>query len=610
MNVGFMTLQNKMRDDNLIIENFPIGREIFNQYELTFTRCTFKFSNKNKKHDLLIGYFEKPIKFDTCIFKIGISAKAIFKEKISFKNSIFECPVYLDGIEFYGGVDFQSTTFRKEADFHGALFGNGVVIGGHENTQSNSLESSFFAATFESDVHFEGTHFYHKADFSNAIFKKTAQFYNAIFERQALFSNVTCSDYINFNNVKFLGEAIFLSTHFGDGTYFTGSSFKQNACFQGVTFHGNANFDQVEFQVGEDYESESIADFSGAHFQKTAELNATFGHDANFKGAIFNDNAYFDGAIFRGGTNFNLCHFYQSTYFYGAIFQNISQYETFKAIPFYQTNFHNDVYLSSDLFDFDFEHLQIIIDQDKDNERSETKANKLRQMFRGVKNSFIEAHNYLDAAHYHKMELYCKEIELGYRRDENVEKSGIRDIVDRIQLMLYRLTSDHHTDLLLILNNVIILIACFGLVNFILNILLNRKYFDFSIQKVFMAIGAFLVSVIFIFSTLFLILNCWKGFSLSIDWFKNKLQVLKTLKDSLYTKVNFRTYLVLTSYCIMAIVFAVNPSLFLPILGQLLDNNLYIGFTFASLNIAYAILMFLLIWSLQKTARKNTIVPN
>ena len=254
------------------------------------------------------------------------------------------------------------------------------------------------------------------------------------------------------------------------------------------------------------------------------------------------------------------------------------------------------------IFNFDFEGL-------KEEVRTCSESDEYRDVFKNIKNALIKSGNLLGASRFRKMELYCKEIELDLKRIENRETST-RDFIDKIQLYCYRLTSDHHTDLLLILNNVIVLIACFGFTNLILNILLNRKYFDFSIQKVFMAIGAFLASAIFIFSTLFLILNCWKGFSLSIDWFKNKLQVFKTLKDSLYTKVNFRTYLVLTSYCIMAIIFAVNPSLFLPILGQLLDNNLYIGFTFASLNIAYAILMFLLIWSLQKTARKNTIVPN
>ena len=49
----------------------------------------------------------------------------------------------------------------------------------------------------------------------------------------------------------------------------------------------------------------------------------------------------------------------------------------------------------------------------------------------------------------------------------------------------------------------------------------------------------------------------------------------------------------------------------LPIFGKLIDESLKIDFpAFTSLSVVYAILMFLLIWSLQKTARKNTIIPN
>ena len=642
---------------------------------LSFSESTFEqhafftWATFSKGTQFLNNMFKGMVDFQSCHFNNETSfSRTIFEQKVSFSKTIFEQKVSFDNIVFHNNANFDNTEFHGEANFNVATF---------------KMETSFLSSIFKKDIQFKGITFdkhvrfdgaefgdstkpieeksKYIANFLKATFNGEANFSNAHFYIPVDFSNTDFNDYTSFNGVDFWGEVNFMGTHFGGGAYFTSSSFKQNACFQGVTFHSNANFDHVKFQVGEDCESESIADFSGTRFQKTAELNATFGHDANFKGAIFNDNAHFDGAIFRGGTNFNLCHFYQATYFYGAIFQNISQYETLKDIPFYQTNFHSDVYLSSDLFDFEFEHLQTIIDQDKDNERSETKTNKLRQMFRDVKSSFIEEHNYLDAAHYHKMELYCKEIELGYRRDENVEKSGIRDIVDRIQLYCYRATSDHHTDLLLILNYVIFLIALFGVINFCLAIYTSNISFGGIVAKmndtkniaiVFSSLIFILFSIYFIFeyckisnsefrnSTLtvaiLLAVFCYfiPDFALILTiayyivacLFVILLFVVILCRFSQKSKYIKKAIFILSYLNVLVMAF-VSPSSILPVLGKLLEDkssetcfsifenmniicSIDISTGLATLNLIYMLFLFLLLFSLQKTARKNTIVPN
>ena len=80
------------------------------------------------------------------------------------------------------------------------------------------------------------------------------------------------------------------------------------------------------------------------------------------------------------------------------------------------------------------------------------------------------------------------------------------------------------------------------------------------------------------------------------------------------------------SYFIVALMLILKPSSILPVLGKLIDNksgksclftceNFKLIYNSASpaletLNLLYMLLLFLLLFSLQKTARKNTIIPN
>lgn len=212
------------------------------------------------------------------------------------------------------------------------------------------------------------------------------------------------------------------------------------------------------------------------------------------------------------------------------------------------------------------------------------------------------------------MELYAKEIELEYKKKEEPQNSGIRDFIDKIQLLFYRLTSDHHTDLLLILNNVIFLIAWFGIMNGALNFLFNQDYFDLSIEKILMALGAFVACFIFAIITLCFMFGCFKIFFVAYARKRLYCKIRKLWKQfnlrQLFNKYKNKNGIFCIAYIITAIILAVKPALLVPIFGQMIDTKSSIGFAFASLNIIYAIFMFLLIFSLQKTARKNTIVPN
>ncbi|MDE7196403.1 MAG: pentapeptide repeat-containing protein, partial [Helicobacter sp.] len=518
---------------------------------------------------------------------------------------------------FNNNVHFDKVTFDNQVYFDDVKFGDNLEI---RKEKSNYV------------TNFSDTNFKNGADFFNATFAKWANFPNAVF-----------GGYTSFKETNFSEVANFLGVHFEGGTCFTSSSFKQNACFASVTFHGDANFDHVKFQIGEDCESESITDFSGAHFQKTAELSATFGHDVSFKEVIFDDNvefgdaeflqkAFFCGTQFKKDAlfsntifqevDFNQGKFYQNAYFYGA---------TFRYFPnFLQAIFGGDVNFTNTELDFGFDDTRRKIEKtyndmkktyhapknkkSKEYPKKHKIANEFRDSFRNIKSSLIKNHNMLDASNYHRVELYCKELELEHKRKEELEKSTTRDFVDRIQLMFYRLTSDHHTDLLLILNNVIFLIAWFGIMNSTLNFLFNRDYFDLSIEKILMALGALAACFMFIIVMLCFVFGYFKIFFVAYARKRFYCKIRKLWKQfnlrQLYNKYNNKNGIFCIAYIITAIILVVKPALLVPIFGQMIDSKSSIGFAFASLNIIYAIFMFLLIFSLQKTARKNTIVPN
>ncbi|MDE7196198.1 MAG: hypothetical protein K2N69_04150, partial [Helicobacter sp.] len=310
-------------------------------------------------------------------------------------------------------------------------------------------------------------------------------------------------------------------------------------------------------------------------------------------------------------------------------------------------------------------------------------ANEIRNVFRNIKNSLIEDRNMLDASNYHRVELYCKELERKYRRKEKAKKSGVRDVVDRIHLMLYRLTSDHHTDLLLILNNVVILIALFGVANFTLPRLNQFDTLQFEFLTCCISLLEFLNCIAFVGISIFILLHrkltLKKSYRICLKTIKNNFVIiLPYIAFMLYVLCNYST----SSVCLLCIAFSVpllyfmvymlakrfhikiakkitltlaylmfgfmfiirncmlciayivafimlfcSPSSILPILGKLIENktsqschcNDFDIFGFCcttesvaseTLNLIYMLLLFLLLFSLQKTARKNTIIPN
>ncbi|MBD5166292.1 MAG: hypothetical protein HDT12_00720 [Helicobacter sp.] len=435
--------------------------------------------------------------------------------------------------------------------------------------------------------------------------------------------------------------------------------FEKKICFHQTIFEGNVYFmsifkDEVTFSESQ-FNKEAI--FSKSIFKKSI----------SFEKSIFNGNAHFAESKFEGGANFNLSEFCKNAHFYEA---------SFKEMPnFFQAIFNGNINFTDTKLDFIYEDVKNKIKQTREKrarrykkEENELKlykiTNEFRDSFRNIKSALIEHHSMLDASNYHRVELYCKELELEYKREEKAKTfcekfkfilSNGKDFVDEIQLYCYRLTSDHHTNLLMILNNVIFLIALFGLANLML-IPFDETYtisffkinvietivclifmstaicFIFGSWKIFMLKPIYLLllflflALVFSFSPILVlvVLSIYSAILLSavlllllFSYFLIKIQKILDLKQCIF----------ILSYLIAAFMLFSSPSSILPILGKLIENKsgemcLFVignikllccggaSSTPETLNLIYMLFLFLLLWSLQKTARKNTIVPS
>lgn len=408
-----------------------------------------------------------------------------------------------------------------------------------------------------------------------------------------------------FYHTTFEGDAFF-RCNFEKGANFSKSIFRGRAVFS-AAFRGEANFRNVIFHE---------ACFNDSNFQKVNFSDAEFLHKAEFQDSHFNEQALFTHTTFQQAS-FRGSIFDGNAYFFEAKFLTTPD--------FLQVSFNKNINFTNTELDFGFDEAREKIEEIYQNRSDEYNreenrenreeperykiANEFRDSFRNIKSPMIEKHNLLDASNYHRVELYYKELELGYKKEKST-----RDIVDRIHLMFYRFTSDHHTDLLLILNNVLGLImlfcafiyelCCIASYDIIIENGVSKKvYYLYSLMTNSFCPECGIGNIVWceVFSIVALCLIFAIVFLLMVAMFYCINTRCKHLG---------RWFIVI--FLINAFILAAKPAIMLPIFGKLIDESLNkIDFpAFTSLSVVYAILMFLLIWSLQKTARKNTIIPN
>lgn len=303
----------------------------------------------------------------------------------------------------------------------------------------------------------------------------------------------------------------------------------------------------------------------------------------------------FGNSYFKDYADFHECNFDNTACFYGVTFD--------KTPNFSQAIFKGNLNVVNTNLNFAFDNLEEKIKQEYNSYKSQRIAkevgvipnlyqeksldkfaNDFRDSFRTFKNALIKDTNLLDASNFHKYELYCKELELKFKKP----KIFSREWIDKWQLFFYRKLCDHHTDLLLNLRWLVVVVGFFVSVLFVL------RYGDGNLLQFFNKDNDLL-------KILKAMLN------------------IKALNDSdatylilLYSFIGLffvRTFFIFYYLVIFILMLAMSPYNLFSVVNFVTKDQ-----SSSSLEniimVAYTLIMILVLFSLQKTARKSSIVPN
>lgn len=267
--------------------------------------------------------------------------------------------------------------------------------------------------------------------------------------------NIICELEVEFQNCDFY--SLNITGVIGEKISFIGCKFKEVISFENSKFKKYVSFEKSEFN--------KIANFSNCIFEKAVSFDK-FGKKEhskpiNFSNVIFQDNAYFNNIVFDNCVDFHGSIFKKLASFYGTRFKNF--------INFSATIFEGDLNLINSKLDFEYKDLRRTITKAARNSSVKEAANDFRDSFRVLKNTATKTGNHLDAIRYCVSELYCKEIELEddlkNKESKDPARKNIKNFIDLMLLKLYRVTSDHHSNLVKIINFAVTIVMVYGVLN-------------------------------------------------------------------------------------------------------------------------------------------------
>ncbi|EDO9296806.1 hypothetical protein GS420_04655 [Campylobacter coli] len=556
----------------------------------------FNFLNVSFMNTVVI----KGVSFDyfilqQCTFEnIFVLDQVLCKNEISFFGTKFNKLVHFVNSDFGGKVNFTEIEFLDRVDF------NNIEVKNHIN-----LFNLMFWKVFKINI----------ARLSNLTIAKT------VFQDEVIFLEVGVENIVHICDVKFENKTTFNIKEFGKLEFlnnqvlgeidFTKSSGKKalikKSSFEGNTILGislenlslvDLNFKEVSLFINNFLYTQNIK-FKDIIFEKLVlqkELfeksvnfeRCIFLQDVNFKDYTFNEiafntctfkeSAYFNNSNFTKGVDFHESEFEKTACFYGVKFDETPNFS--------QALFKGNINIINSNLNFDFTKLdkkiRLLSSQGEGKYNYEI-ANDFRDSFRTFKSALIKDNNFLDASNFHKYELYCKELEL-----KNKKAITFKDIVDRYQLLFYRKLCDHHTDLLLNLRWLVVVVGFFVSVLFVL------RYGDGNLLQFFNKDNDLL-------KMLKAMLN------------------IKALNDSnvtylilLYSFIGLffvRTFFIFYYLVIFILMLAMSPYNLFSVVNFVTKDQSS-SFLENIITVAYTLIMILVLFSLQKTARKNSIVPS
>ncbi len=537
----------------IVLENISIERIDFNILQEKGIERLFI-----RNSEILKIYFSKTnnffIYFLNCDFKCKLIAKkCVFQDQVKFVKCVFEKCVDFNSSEFKSKVSFTISIFKEDVRFIKTKFLA-------ECNDNKIIENNFKEVKFCNNVTFRKAEFKSKVSFAISIFKENARFIRTEFLAKCKDDEVIEN---NFSETIFYNKTNFYRAKIVSKIDFKISRFKGEIRFAETKFLSNLN-------------NEIANNFREVIFEDKVYFNKTkINTKINFKMAKFKNNVEFvnlhnnvdfSNVNFKGIVNFQNLNI-NTLNFQNVIFDSIVSFNNVKFDNNCKPNFENCTF--SNQFNIEHKYIEYKFDEIK-NTKEYNKLLSYRDLFRKLKSNRIAHHNLIDASELRTQELYARELELKYQ-----ENKSLREKIERWQLFFYRKLCDHHTDLLLNLKWLVVLIGSFALLYFT-----SRVIQDINLLKVLNQYGICL-SIIGIFNLLCLY---WFGYIKKFDFFV---------------------------YCnLIAVLWVIcyKPKIIFGIVNLIGDNS-YNGFENALITI-YTILLALVLFSLQKTARKNSIVPS
>ncbi|XAK37867.1 pentapeptide repeat-containing protein [Campylobacter coli] len=651
--INFQKLQEKA-----IKEICIFGSEIKYLYFLEKNTIKIDFRNCNFKNQIIArkAYFENEVIFQQCIFDAVVDfSKTKFDSRVDFLASVFKGEVRFIETQFQAEQsnnetienDFGEVIFAERASFSNAIFKARVNFGISQfkseanfiktefqanQSDGNTIKNQFSEVVFAGKVIFDNTEFQARVSFALSQFKDEVRFTGVKFlveqsnneTIENVFREVIFKGKVTFDSLVFKARISFLFLTFKDETLFL--NINPNNCI----FH-NVEFNKINFIHNDDINVESNAE--SYVFQNTVFKDAL-----SFEGMEF-ERLEFDNVLFNGVVTFSNTKFNAKPQFINCTFSN-------------QFNIEHQYIKYSDK---DIEN-KINNIQDK-NDKFRVLLN-LRDLFRKLKSNRIAHHNLIDASELRTQELYARELELKYQ-----ENKSLREKIERWQLFFYRKLCDHHTDLLKAFHNLLIIVMLFGMFSFALDKFKQPSHIENDVKYNIVKVDSnenyifkehnkttynllslnieqesdkfikndFVYMIVFLI--LVLLLLSFNIFT-SIYIFGSILYLIFSFLDllALYTHIAVIVFFVLfalkfillddrqrykrgivvaISYTVCIFTLLVKPSLLLPALGSFLDKDSNATYPLLlSLSVVYFILVVLILFSLQKTARKNSIVPS
>ncbi|MFB1638473.1 pentapeptide repeat-containing protein [Campylobacter jejuni] len=602
-NFNGVKIIDKIEDENNIIYHFNFGL-ILNTFigenednkdkealkTLSFMQnfipaCFFSYQiigdskaiSKNVLEDLKnrYGYEGKNYK---SIFKKEVYINCNCLERLNFSHCEFESKVSLRFLkdnkykEFHNGVDFSNCIFKNEVDF--SYFVSGAPL--PDNKYYNNAQNTLFKdCIFENKVDFHNSKITNNIYFNNAHFKDYVDFHECEFEKTANFYGVRFEKVPNFSQVIFKGNLNVVNANL------------------------NFTFDDLQERIKQEYtsyESQRTTKEAGVipnlYQEKSLDKFANDFRDSfrTFKSALIKDNNLLDAS------NFHKCELYC------------------KEIELKQN------------WDKKGENVKNTIDLEKNVSRIRDFVDfLLLGFYRKLCDhhaDFLKVFNNLILL----IGLYILFIFVG-SFEFNLEKNSIQNL-NKISDMFFYLIKVKQAiiNFSLIQQYYDYILISFVTVCFICLVVIFYKIFkniklDFIIIKniIFKDI---IKSMLNLCTRLLFLLIILIYINIYIPKNQNNLNILSNI-GIFFTFCIFylwtvclntlflRYIFICISYIIVIIFMGANITILNPFIGKLINDKIFSNDPlFIYLTFAYTVLMFLVLFSLQKTARKNSIVPS